>query len=188
MGAREEWMHDPLIKQAMADAPAGWYPDPSGAQGKRYWDGNTWSDAIPGAAKSSGGVNWPIVIIISVVVLGLGAACIAGINNVAKHEDGSTYPADWQCIDPTPKKDGACRVSGGGVLDTGLSPGWIRSAGPRPGMTTCSWRRLNGPSNSIEHTIDLGGEKSGPIEVHMQAGDYAFWSEGCQPWQRVSND
>jgi hypothetical protein len=47
MGAGEEWMHDPLIKQAMADAKPG-------------------------------GVNWPIAIVIGVVVLGLGAACIAG--------------------------------------------------------------------------------------------------------------
>jgi hypothetical protein len=41
MGAGEEWMHDPLIKQAMADAKPG-------------------------------GVNWPIAIVIGVVVLGLG--------------------------------------------------------------------------------------------------------------------
>jgi hypothetical protein len=58
-------------------APPGWYPDPSGAKGKRYWDGNTWHDAIPANAKL-GGVNWPLAIIIGVVVLGLGAACIAG--------------------------------------------------------------------------------------------------------------
>lgn len=24
--------------------PAGWYPDPSGAFGQRYWDGTTWTD------------------------------------------------------------------------------------------------------------------------------------------------
>ncbi|MDQ1250114.1 MAG: hypothetical protein QG597_4493 [Actinomycetota bacterium] len=27
-------------------APAGWYPDPSGAPGQRYWDGSDWT-AIP---------------------------------------------------------------------------------------------------------------------------------------------
>jgi hypothetical protein len=26
-------------------APAGWYPDPSGAPGHRWWDGQAWSDA-----------------------------------------------------------------------------------------------------------------------------------------------
>jgi hypothetical protein len=60
-----------------APSPAGWYPDPSGAKGKRYWDGNTWHDAIPANAKP-GGVNWPLAIIMGVLVLGLGAACIAG--------------------------------------------------------------------------------------------------------------
>src|SRR5258705_10675427 len=60
-----------------ASSPPGWYPDPSGAKGKRYWDGDTWHDAIPPNGKP-GGVNWPLAIIIGVVVLGLGAACIAG--------------------------------------------------------------------------------------------------------------
>jgi hypothetical protein len=172
--------------------PPGWYADPSGEKGKRYWDGNAWCDLRPTAPRAESGSPIPgrIVIgsFIAIVILGLGAACIAGARNVAKHEGGATYPSDWECIDPTPQKDGTCRVSGSGLLDTGLSPGWIRSAGPRPGSTTCAWRRLSGPSVSLEHTIDMGAEKSGPVEVHVQSGDYAFWSEGCQPWARVSSD
>ena len=56
---------------------AGLVSRPSGAKGKRYWDGDTWHDAIPPNAKS-GKVNWPLAIIMGVLVLGLGAACIAG--------------------------------------------------------------------------------------------------------------
>jgi DNA-binding beta-propeller fold protein YncE/uncharacterized RDD family membrane protein YckC len=40
----------------MAQAVAGWYPDPSGATGKRYWDGTTWTepvDALPKKAYTS---------------------------------------------------------------------------------------------------------------------------------------
>ena len=34
--------------------PAGWYDDPSGSGGKRYWDGTTWGETAPapGAAAS----------------------------------------------------------------------------------------------------------------------------------------
>lgn len=28
-------------------AAPGWYPDPSGARGQRYWDGEVWHDAVP---------------------------------------------------------------------------------------------------------------------------------------------
>jgi hypothetical protein len=27
----------------MADVPAGWYADPTGAPGQRYWDGSDWT-------------------------------------------------------------------------------------------------------------------------------------------------
>lgn len=30
---------------AATGTPAGWYPDPSGAGGQRYWDGRTWTDS-----------------------------------------------------------------------------------------------------------------------------------------------
>jgi hypothetical protein len=31
--------------------PAGWYPDPSGAQGQRYWDGTAWTEPPPATAQ-----------------------------------------------------------------------------------------------------------------------------------------
>ncbi len=35
----------PPVQSQAAPAPAaGWYPDPSGQGGERYWDGSTWSD------------------------------------------------------------------------------------------------------------------------------------------------
>jgi hypothetical protein len=35
-----------------APAPAGWYPDPSGASGQRWWDGAAWSTAVSPAIPS----------------------------------------------------------------------------------------------------------------------------------------
>lgn len=35
--------------------PAGWYPDPAGSGGERYWDGGTWSQVTRPAGGLSGG-------------------------------------------------------------------------------------------------------------------------------------
>ncbi|WP_264001451.1 DUF2510 domain-containing protein, partial [Mycolicibacterium gadium] len=32
-----------------AAAAAGWYPDPAGGNGQRYWDGSTWGPVAPGS-------------------------------------------------------------------------------------------------------------------------------------------
>jgi hypothetical protein len=125
----------------------------------------------------------------SAVVLAVGVAVGKWTGFGDDPEPTGPYPTTWECVDPTPKRDGACRVAHGGLLDTGLTPGWIRSAGPRMDTrTTCEWKRLSGPSTKLEHIIDMGDERSGPVEVHIESGDYAFWSEGCQPWQRLSSD
>jgi len=42
---------------------AGWYPDPSGGPGQRYWDGSQWSEAAPytpGAVAAYGGGNYGV--------------------------------------------------------------------------------------------------------------------------------
>lgn len=42
------------ILGAMApnSAPAGWYDDPAGTGGRRYWDGHTWTDRTQGAGTT----------------------------------------------------------------------------------------------------------------------------------------
>ena len=87
--------------------------------------------------------------------------------------------------DIVPEKDGVCRVSGGGFFDTGLMAGWIETSA-RPGER-CMWARLDGPKMTLEMVIDSGGanEGEGPIDVHVQEGDYAFYSKGCEPWKRI---
>jgi TM2 domain/Protein of unknown function (DUF2510) len=42
---------------------AGWYPDPSGGPGQKYWDGSQWSEAVPstpGPVAPYGGVSYGV--------------------------------------------------------------------------------------------------------------------------------
>lgn len=104
--------------------------------------------------------------------------------------DPNVYGADGSCDgDATPKKDGICRVSGGGMFDTGIMAGWIATPGPRPGSSHCNWVRLSGPSMTIENTIQAGRWKSGqedPVTARVEPSDFAFASFGCAPWRHVS--
>ncbi|MDP7703778.1 MULTISPECIES: DUF2510 domain-containing protein [unclassified Mycobacterium] len=37
------WSQQPAGAVPARTTPAGWYPDPSGQPGQRYWDGGTWT-------------------------------------------------------------------------------------------------------------------------------------------------
>jgi hypothetical protein len=42
----EEDVQLPRSVQMTSSPPAGWYPDPSGATGQRWWDGQAWSATV----------------------------------------------------------------------------------------------------------------------------------------------
>ncbi|MCW2509704.1 MAG: hypothetical protein JWP68_2852 [Modestobacter sp.] len=45
----------------MTTSPAGWYPDPAGSGGMRWWDGVTWSDQVqPAAAPAAVAQPWGV--------------------------------------------------------------------------------------------------------------------------------
>jgi Protein of unknown function (DUF732)/Protein of unknown function (DUF2510) len=43
----------------------GWYPDPAGGAGRRYWDGTRWCAPVPAPATPPKPVNWPLLIAIA---------------------------------------------------------------------------------------------------------------------------
>ena len=43
-----------MARQSNSDAPAGWYPDPSGANSQRYWDGHQWTEHLAPAIPDAG--------------------------------------------------------------------------------------------------------------------------------------
>jgi hypothetical protein len=43
----------------MTTSPAGWYPDPAGSGGTRWWDGTTWGEHVqPAAQPVAAGRPW----------------------------------------------------------------------------------------------------------------------------------
>jgi hypothetical protein len=103
------------------------------------------------------------------------------------------YSRDGNCNgDITPQLDGTCLVNRGGFFDTGILPGWIESAGPSDPdhYPNCMWERLSGPDPGDINMIiesDLAEGSKGRTRVHIEQSDYAFWSRGCQPWQRLTD-
>ncbi|MGA7055346.1 MAG: hypothetical protein WBZ37_29615, partial [Mycobacterium sp.] len=64
------------------------------------------------------------------------------------------------------------------AVGTELVPGIYSSAGP-VGSGTCYWKRMANPDGSL---IDNAISKK-PQVVQIDAGDKAFKTSGCQPWQ-----
>lgn len=58
----------------------GWYPDPSGAPGQRYWDGTGWTEAPPPPAQQAASKekNIPGLIALILGIIGFIFACIPG--------------------------------------------------------------------------------------------------------------
>ena len=62
------------------------------------------------------------------------------------------------------------------AVGTDIPPGIYSSAGP-VGNGTCYWKRVNG-SDTVDNAISRK-----PQVVRIDAGDTAFKTDGCQPWQ-----
>jgi hypothetical protein len=63
------------------------------------------------------------------------------------------------------------------AIGTQILPGVYTSAGPLPG-DTCYWRRIGGDDNTVDNALSKK-----PQVVQIDAGDVAFKTNGCQPWQ-----
>ena len=171
----------------------GWYPDPKGGRGKRYWDGSEWHTAVP-SARRRGGRNISKVVVgvgLFVLVVSGAAGAVVGLNNRDEPQPSSTADPNFgQSPTPTPPRylsekamqgDGMYRVGGDQV-----DPGVWESEGPSaPGAKPCSWARLSAPQNTPEATVEAGGSPEGPARVRVAPTDAAFFTDGCLPWRLV---
>jgi hypothetical protein len=84
--------------------------------------------------------------------------------------------------DPTPAPPPAPKTTidhdGTYAVGTDLAPGVYSTAGP-VGTGTCYWKRTGNPDGQV---IDNALSKK-PQVVQIDAGDKAFKTTGCQPWQ-----
>lgn len=71
------------------------------------------------------------------------------------------------------------------IVGTDIAPGTYKTAGPTAGMSFCSWSRLRDlKNNGLDSTIANGNEP-GQGFVTIEPTDMAFYSQYCQPWQKI---
>lgn len=107
--------------------------------------------------------------------LAAAAWLVAGAVGTARADQTTPSPT------PAPAPKAAIDHDGTYAVGTGILPGTYSSAGP-VGSGTCYWKRLGGPSGS--DIVDNALSKK-PQVVRIEAGDKAFKTDGCQPWQNT---
>jgi hypothetical protein len=84
-----------------APLPPGWYPDPSGAPGQRYWDGYAWHNAIParpGPVAPKTPTNWKALGIMAgaLVALIMVASIIGGLTGGGENDKNTSATTTQQ--------------------------------------------------------------------------------------------
>ena len=97
------------------------------------------------------------------------------LRTVAVTVAAAVFLAPW----PATAEPGPIPVDHDGtfIVGTQILPGVYATAGPQPGGV-CYWRRIG----QGDATIDNAMTKQ-PQVVQIDAGDVAFKTRGCQPWQ-----
>ncbi len=84
--------------------PPGWYPDPSGAPGQRYWDGHTWHTATPASVKTKPMSTGSKLLIAGGAIGGLVVlSAIGNATDDSPSEPTTTAPASAPTAQTTPK-------------------------------------------------------------------------------------
>lgn len=88
----------------------------------------------------------------------------------------SGTPGEASAVPPLP---GPLAMDHDGTFTVGgeILPGVYTSGGPRPGET-CYWRRIGAGDTTVDNALTKQ-----PQTVQIAAGDAAFKTNGCQPWQ-----
>lgn len=144
--------------------PAGWYPDPSGAPGQRYWDGRQWGiGARPQQSKTRW---WP------------GLAVAGAIFAVA----GLGYVVSSRTPEMKSDADTAYAIGADSDWPAGV---WETQGSNRDNGRDCTWSRLRRPEVTINATIRAGRVGPGEVQrVTLNPGEW-FHTVGCHPWRLV---
>lgn len=168
----------------------GWYPDPAGGPGQRYFDGTQWTGARrpsepppPGRGLGSGAK-----IAIGVAVA-LAALLVLGIVTSEAPDDTESAEPATTSAPATPRpplgsiaEDGTYKVDD--CFGCRPDPGTWQSDGG-VGKDYCIWMRRTdmriGADNIIERGEAAPNER---VRVALKLGEY-FTTLGCQPWTFV---
>lgn len=100
----------------MTETPPGWYPDPSGTPGTRFWDGQAWTDQVqaaqpltgppaPAPEKKRGAMKTVCIVAAGMLLAGtvmiVGCAALIGgaANEVQKESDKTAItPAQYESV------------------------------------------------------------------------------------------
>lgn len=157
---------------------------------------NRWPTEPPatGYTRSTSGrrrlrPHWPSIIS-AAAVLGIAATAVLIVlsdspaRGAADHAAVISPPSSV----PGPPVSRADLIPGDGTWLVGttagrVKPGLYRSAGGK----LCYWERLAGLSGDYVDLTQNGGFRDGPLLVEVLSTDYAFSSQGCYRWERVSD-
>jgi hypothetical protein len=149
--------------------PPGWYPDPSGAQGTRYWDGYRWSPSVPPPKKNSNalliiGIVGAVVVVIFVGLIVLGAIGAS----VHSHKQTAQRPHPSVTIPSAPPTPGMPSVS------VPASPSLKPSASP-PATASIGQEVRDGQFAFTVTSVDrskTAGDLSNQFEIVTAQGEF----------------
>jgi hypothetical protein len=80
--------------RAVMTTPPGWYPDPSGAPGKRYFDGINWSEHRTAEAPRPAGRKTALWVMLAVGAVCVAFAVVLVVRAVSKDSDPNVTHTD----------------------------------------------------------------------------------------------
>jgi hypothetical protein len=92
----------------------GWYPDPSGNGGQRYWDGINWSTAVPPKRNNTGLI---VAICVGVPLLLMGGCMAVGAVMSIGHDSHKSAPSSTVTVTRQPPSWGKSAADGIGSID-----------------------------------------------------------------------
>src|SRR5271166_1809222 len=195
--------------------PPGWYPNPSGEAGQRYWDGNEWTivnvpptpprppAAVPRTRSSMGPLK--ILAIIGAIIFGLVGGCTACAAMIFGGHTSSTTPTSTTA---EAKPNTSQTVPGPPTSETASPPGHYSRDGHCNGDITpkldgtClvnhggffdigilpGWIESSGPSDPEHYPNCMWERLSGPDPGDISTIIESDLAEGSKGRTRVHNE
>lgn len=152
-------------ERSTTEIPAGWYPDPAGAGGQRWWDGTQWTDHLQDVAASStsegAGTSTGLAAGAAGAAAAAGTAAAGTSGAAAAEADGSDGALD----DPGPVSDVTAPLEGDARSTSAADD-------PEADVTAPLEHDTGGAQDAgaLSGGDASGGQATGPAGGHEDAG------------------